>query len=58
MTLRKRLLVSFALLLFVFALTQPRMANAKDGEFDAVVKHLKTKYQAKKVNSLGRAFCD
>ena len=49
MTLRKRLLVSFALLLFVFALTQPETANGKDGEFDAVVSHLKTKYQAKKV---------
>lgn len=48
MTLRKRLLVSFALLLFVFALTQPT-AKAKDGEFDAVVNHLKTKYQAKKI---------
>lgn len=45
---RKRLLISFALLLFVFALTAPT-ANAKDKEFDAIVKHLKTKYQAKKV---------
>jgi hypothetical protein len=46
--LRKRLLISFVLLLFIFALTVPT-ANAKDGEFDAIVKHLKTKYQAKKV---------
>lgn len=45
---RKRLIVSFALLLFVFALTI-QTANAKDGEFDKVVSHLKSKYQAKKV---------
>jgi hypothetical protein len=45
---RKRLLASFALLLLVFALITPT-ANAKDREFDAIVKHLKTKYQAKKV---------
>lgn len=48
MTERKRLIVSFALLLFVFALLIPT-ANAKDGEFDKVVSHLKSKYQAKKV---------
>lgn len=48
MMLRKRLLVSFALLLFIFTLTA-QTANAKDGEFEAVVNHLKTKYQAKKV---------
>lgn len=49
MMLRKRLLVSFALLLFIFTLTATT-ANAKDGEFDAVVNHLKTKYRAKKVS--------
>ena len=45
---RKKLLVSFALLLFVFALLTPT-ANAKDGEYDAIVNHLKSKYQAKKI---------
>lgn len=45
---RKRFFISFALLLFVFALSAPAV-NAKDGEFDSIIKHLKTKYQAKKI---------
>jgi hypothetical protein len=45
---RKSLLISFALLLFVFAQFAPA-AKATDGEFDAIANHLKTKYQAKKV---------
>jgi len=47
--MRNRLIVSLLLLLFVFAFVNPSAANAKDKEYDAVVNHLKSKYQAKKV---------
>ncbi len=48
MLIRKKILICVALLTFVFAFAAPT-ANAKGGEYKAVVKHLKTKYQAKKV---------
>ena len=38
--------LAFPLLVFTFAAPA---ANAKDGEYDLIVKHLKTKYRAKKV---------
>jgi len=46
---KKRILTASALLVFVFAITAPA-SFAKSGEFDAVVSHLKTKYEAKKVS--------
>jgi len=47
--LKKNLLAALTFLLLVFTFTVPS-ANAKGGgEYKAVVKHLKTKYQAKKV---------
>lgn len=45
----KRICTASALLALAFALTAPT-ASAKSGEFDAVVSHLKTKYEAKKVS--------
>ena len=45
---RKKILISLTLVTFAFTFTAPT-ANAKGGEYKAVVKHLKTKYQAKKV---------
>ena len=44
----KKFLIWFAFLTFAFTFAAPT-ANAKGGEYSAVVKHLKTKYQAKKV---------
>ena len=49
MLLKKNLLTAMTLLLLVFTFAAPP-ANAKGGgEYKAVVKHLKTKYRAKKV---------
>ena len=45
---RKRVLLASAFLLLTFALAPPA-ANAKPGEYDRIVNHLKSKYQAKKV---------
>jgi hypothetical protein len=48
MRMRKKILIGLALLTFAFTFSVPT-AEAKGGEYKAVVKHLKTKYQAKKV---------
>lgn len=48
MLLRKKILIALALLTFAFTFAAPT-ADAKGGEYKSVVKHLKTKYQAKKV---------
>lgn len=46
---RKKILIAFAVLTLAFTFAAPT-ANAKGGgEYKAVVRHLKTKYQAKKV---------
>lgn len=44
----KKSLISLSFLLLVFSFTAPSV-HAKGGEYEAIVKHLKTKYQAKKV---------
>ncbi len=44
----RKFLIKFAFLTLLFTFAAP-MANAKGGEYKSVVKHLKTKYQAKKV---------
>ena len=49
MIFKRRILIALTLLFIIFTLTAPA-ANAKNTkEYKAVVKHLKTKYQAKKV---------
>lgn len=48
MLLRKQLLFASALLLLTFTLTVPT-TFAKPSEYDRIVNHLKSKYQAKKV---------
>lgn len=48
MSNRKNLIVTLALLLAVFTFSATP-ASAKKNEYDQIVKHLKTKYQAKKV---------
>jgi len=48
MLTRKKIFIALTFLTFAFALAVPS-ANAKGGEYKAVVKHLKTKYKAKKV---------
>lgn len=45
---RKKMIAALAFLLLVFTFAAPA-ANAKDGEYDQIVRHLKTKYRAKKV---------
>jgi hypothetical protein len=45
---KKKILAAFAFLFLVFAFNAPR-ADAKPSEYKAIVKHLKSKYQAKKV---------
>ena len=45
---QKRFLVSFLFLILAFSLVAPN-AEARGNEFDAVCKHLKTRYKAKKV---------
>ena len=48
MIIKKKIIIALALLFVVFAFNAPP-ANAKGGEYEKIVKHLKTKYQAKKV---------
>jgi hypothetical protein len=48
MLMRKKILICLAFLTFAFTTAVPT-ADAKGGEYKSVVKHLKTKYQAKKV---------
>ncbi len=48
MLFKKKLLITLTLLLLVFTFAVPS-ADAKGNEYKAIVKHLKTKYQAKKV---------
>ncbi len=48
MLTRKKIFIALTFLTFAFALAVPS-ANAKGGEYKAVVKHLKMKYKAKKV---------
>ena len=48
MPLRKKIIIALALLFVVFVFNAPP-ANAKGGEYDKIVNHLKTKYKAKKV---------
>jgi hypothetical protein len=45
---KKKIILGLAFLIVAFTLAAPA-ASAKDGEYDQIVKHLKTKYQAKKV---------
>ncbi len=49
MLVRKNTLGALIVLLFVFTFAVPA-ANANGNEYKAIVKHLKTKYRAKKVN--------
>lgn len=49
MFIKKKILIVVTLSLLVFAFTAPA-ASAKTNEYDLIVKHLKTKYQAKKVH--------
>jgi hypothetical protein len=49
MLAKKKIFTASAFLLLVFSFSAP-MANAKGNEYKAVVKHLKTKYKAKKIN--------
>lgn len=44
----KKSLISLSFLLLIFTFVAPSV-HAKGGEYEAIVKHLKTKYQAKKV---------
>ncbi len=48
MLMRKKILICLAFLMFAFTYAAPT-ADAKGGEYKSVVKHLKTKYKAKKV---------
>jgi hypothetical protein len=48
MLLKKKILVALTFLTFAFTFAVPT-ADAKGGEYKSVVRHLKTKYQAKKV---------
>ncbi|HEY8559818.1 MAG TPA: hypothetical protein VIL74_05400 [Pyrinomonadaceae bacterium] len=48
MTTRKSILVAAAFIFLAFSLTAPA-AYAKGGEYKQIVRHLKTKYRAKKV---------
>jgi hypothetical protein len=45
---KKKILAAFAFLFLVFVFNAPR-AEAKPSEYKSIVKHLKSKYQAKKV---------
>ena len=49
MFIKKKILIVVALSLLALTFTAP-VASAKTSEYDAIVKHLKTKYQAKKVH--------
>lgn len=48
MRTRKTILTAFIFSILIFTFAAPQ-ANAKDGEYRAIVNHLKTKYHAKKV---------
>ena len=48
MLVKKKILIALTFLTLAFTFTAPT-ANAEGGEYKAVVKHLKTKYRAKKV---------
>src|SRR5215213_899309 len=48
MTFRKQILMAAAFLFLAFTFAAPA-ANAKGGEYKQIVRHLKTKYKAKKV---------
>ena len=48
MLMRKNFLIAMLLLTFAFTCAAPT-ADAKGGEYKSIVKHLKTKYKAKKV---------
>ncbi len=48
MEIKKKILIALFLLFVIFAFNAPQ-TNAKGGEYDKIVNHLKTKYQAKKV---------
>ena len=48
MLIRKQILMAAAFLFLAFTLTAPA-ANAKGGEYKQIVRHLKSKYKAKKV---------
>lgn len=48
MTLRKQIFIAAAFLFLTFTFAVPP-ANAKGGEYEQIVRHLKTKYRAKKV---------
>ncbi len=45
---KKKIIIVMTLLLLAFTFTAPEI-KAKSGEYDKIVNHLKTKYQAKKV---------
>ena len=46
---RKRTFIASLLVLFVFTVVTPTTTAAKPSEYEAIVRHLKTKYRAKKV---------
>ncbi len=48
MIIKKKMILALALLFVVFVFNAPN-TNAKGGEYDKIVNHLKTKYKAKKV---------
>ena len=48
MFVKKKIVIALALLFLFFTFSAPA-ANAKGGEYKQIVRHLKTKYQAKKV---------
>ncbi len=48
MIIKKKIVIVLTLLFLVFTFTAPQ-TKAKGGEYDKIVNHLKTKYQAKKV---------
>jgi hypothetical protein len=46
---RKQMFIASLLVLFVFTVLTPVATDAKPSEYEAIVRHLKTKYRAKKV---------
>lgn len=48
MFVKKKIIIALALLFLIFTFSAPA-ANARGGEYKKIVRHLKTKYQAKKV---------
>ncbi len=49
MKVRKRILLAMALFVLAFTFNAPPAVNAKGNEYEQIVRHLKTKYRAKKV---------